>query len=344
MRSSILWVQGSAAIGKTWGLALATQHLKKNSSDPIVFFYSSYKIGSRRSPIFIRRFWIWQLIDQSPRAFEAIRNILPESPTGVADLEMLWRAFSEAIKSVGYCHLLLDALDECYGLEASQNDSKGNNKSIIKSGDNILWFIYKLLRHARDSHMKILITSHRMAEVGVVLRMRGFASANISTYTPSVLNIATYTFNDQVWTQRNAQQQIDVGRAPSGLENMAPDEESSPKEDFGRSRLLQEYISWRQSLGFVDELDSFISHTKQDLCQLVLDQIFRMDKGDRDRATLILCLVLEKSYLSCQDISDALILDAHPLGFKENEYCFENLSSQTDPEHETYRLCGPLLT
>lgn len=77
---------------------------------------------------------------------------------------------------------------------------------------------------------------------------------------------------------------------------MAPDEESIPEEDFGRSRLLQEYISWRQSLGFVDELDSFISHTKQELSQLVLDQIFRMDKGDCDQSTLILCLVLEKSY------------------------------------------------
>jgi Cdc6-like AAA superfamily ATPase len=196
IKSSVLWVQGDPGTGKTWGVALAMQHLKKNSSGPVAFFYSCYKIGSRKSPIFILRSWISQLIDQSPRAFEAIRNILPESPTGIADLGMMWRAFSEAIKSVGYCHLLLDALDECYGLEEFQNDSKSNTKSITKSGENILWFIYELLRHTHKRHVKILITSRWMEEVGVVLRMRGFASTDISTYTPDGLNISTYTFDE----------------------------------------------------------------------------------------------------------------------------------------------------
>jgi hypothetical protein len=127
--------------------------------------------------------------------------------------------------------------------------------------------------------------------------------------------------------------------SPSGNEDIVCDKESSQKGDFGQSRLLQEYLSWRGSFGLFDELDSLISHTKQELCQLVLDHISRMDKDDRDRATFILFLVMagRRTGVSCQGISDALALDADPLRFKENR-------SQIDPECEIFRLCGPLVT
>ncbi|RYP57524.1 hypothetical protein DL770_010653 [Monosporascus sp. CRB-9-2] len=113
-RAKVLWVRGPAGYGKTILCAKVIEHLQEGTS-PLAYYFFSSESESRADPFAIVRAWIYQLINQDPRAFDTAWIHWEASdrlPMSTNDSKKLFESILQTISS---CILIVDGLDECAG-------------------------------------------------------------------------------------------------------------------------------------------------------------------------------------------------------------------------------------
>ena len=171
-QAKLLWLHGPPGFGKTFISAWITQHLIKNSQQPVVSFFCVADNQPSRDPYAILRSWISQLLDQCSAVLPLVASFFAFRPSKdqiLTHLE-LWKLFDSIGEGIPECTFILDGFDECVdinsGVQYHTNDPRSD-------------FLRDLLSHVPRTAAHVLVVSRNVPDI------KGHLSQSLQT-TPTL--------------------------------------------------------------------------------------------------------------------------------------------------------------
>ncbi|KAJ5929153.1 hypothetical protein N7454_007001, partial [Penicillium verhagenii] len=170
--AKFLWVNGPAGFGKSMLCGKVISHLTLELQTPVVYFFFSSDLESRRDPFLVIKSWLCQFLAQ-PAAFEVIRERwLAQQGQRATRPDSLY-LLREITKLIPGCSLIIDGLDECTWVGQSQ---------AVDESDTITRFLLKLKEAVIDSSTRVFIMSRDEPEIHQSLTEDTFEDASLFQY------------------------------------------------------------------------------------------------------------------------------------------------------------------
>ncbi|KFY94947.1 hypothetical protein V500_02997, partial [Pseudogymnoascus sp. VKM F-4518 (FW-2643)] len=106
-----LWIKGVPGAGKSVLAASMVDHLKRDSENPVLYFFFRYIIAANRTSRSLVRDWLAQLLPYSSRLQALLQPLSSNELENVSD-EQLWGHLLAGLSSVQNAYCVVDALDE----------------------------------------------------------------------------------------------------------------------------------------------------------------------------------------------------------------------------------------
>ena len=346
--TKFLWIHGLPGFGKTVLCAMLIEYLRRETGDPVVYFFCSLEGNYKPDPQAILRSWVAQLVLHSPDIYPQAVDLFRAKHARTATEPELWSLLQVLSLQLGSCYFVIDGFELCVG----ENPGTGG---------------YNLMAR-RDGFLQQLITTlaHTGSRVLIVSRDNGPISDEFRNWPHFDLLKETVVSNELVLRDVEnpaprafLEYKIVRDDTESDLKSFAYKMVSSQLPN--KSELLHQELAegalrrcdgmflWIQLLcgqlspgRTTTQLRTLVSRTPRGLEQVYggdLRRILELPETDRERAISILRWVLFACRpLTVRELTEALLIDVDSFA---TELLVEDLPDTWDEYSVKENICRP---